>query len=452
MRSMHRSDAVRRTSDAEITRPHNDLPSEPPPLPAWHVHLELQPEELITLHRLGFTGGALAWREGMPEWQPLRVGEVGIRDAHESSPPTTSEDSLPEPIPLTRRSNSRGNAGSVVALDRPRPFRHSTPPIALAVAPMSERARPEPMLPPPPPPPLPAFAARGNLVALARNDERPPLAIVEPWQKADSVRSAISAVREQHPPSVPPLALDARTKPPRARGSRALWWGAAALVALSASNGALVSALLWSLRHDAARPAGSAAARLAGVTRPAPSGSAADAKCPAPSAASASPATTGSNLFGIRGPVSVEQLPLAGEKPSEHSRAQGAAATTPGNASRSGTARRGAAHTASATEAPTARKAEATASRAPNTPGPLDRRALAQAVARAAGAASSCAPGPEKGRVTLTFAPSGNVQSAHLEQPFDGPGVNSCVLRAMGRARVGPFVGETVTVHKTLAW
>jgi hypothetical protein len=26
------------------------------------------------------------------------------------------------------------------------------------------------------------------------------------------------------------------------------------------------------------------------------------------------------------------------------------------------------------------------------------------------------------------------------------------VLRAMGRARVRPFIGEPVTVHKTLSW
>jgi hypothetical protein len=439
MRLMHRSDTVRRTSDAEITRPHNDLPSEPPPLPAWHVHLELQPEELITLHRLGFTGGALAWREGMPEWQPLRVGEAGIRDARESTQPPATEDSLSQPIPLTRRSNSRGNSGSVVALDRPRPFRHSTPPIGLAVAHMSERARPELMLPPPP-----VFEARGNLVELARSNDRAPLAVVEPWAKPDSARSAISAVREQQPPSIPPLALDARSKSPRARGSRALWLGAAALVALSASNGALVSALLWSLRHDAARPAGSAAAaRMASAARPTASGPAADAKCPAPVAASTS-AATASNPFGNGGPVSVEQLPLAGEKT--------ATVASSGSAARGSSSRKGAAQKVTAEEAGATRKAEATASATPNTPGPLDRRALAQAVARAASAASSCAQGPEKGRVALTFAPSGSVQSAQLEEPFDEPGLNSCVLRAMGRARIRPFVGETVTVHKTVSW
>jgi hypothetical protein len=44
------------------------------------------------------------------------------------------------------------------------------------------------------------------------------------------------------------------------------------------------------------------------------------------------------------------------------------------------------------------------------------------------------------------------VQAAQLEQGFDEPGMNSCVLRAMGRARVRPFMGEAVTVHKTLSW
>jgi outer membrane biosynthesis protein TonB len=103
-------------------------------------------------------------------------------------------------------------------------------------------------------------------------------------------------------------------------------------------------------------------------------------------------------------------------------------------------------------EATPARRSEPSANAATATPGPVDRRALGQAVARAAGAASSCAQGPEKGRVALTFSPSGSVQSAQLEQSFGEPGINSCVLRAMGRARVRPFVGEAVTVHKTLRW
>lgn len=399
-------------------------------MPAWHVHLELQPEELITLHRLGFTGGALAWREGMPEWQPIKV-EQGARD---SSPPD-KEDSLPQPIPLTRRSNS--SSGSVTSIDRRRASlfnsgRPSTPPIALAVAHKSERPRPELMLPPPPPidarPPTEL-----TVVNAARADS-------QSWLKPDPSRSPISAVREQQPPSIPPLALEAR---PRTRtvGARALWLGAAALVALSASNGALVSALLWSLRHEAVRPAASAA-RAVLAAPPANSG----AECPAP-AASAS-ASVNRAL-----PVSVEQLPLASaasERASaEHAHARSAAPAQ--SASRSASTRKSAGRAALAEEATPARRAESSAS-PPTTPGAIDRRALAQAVARAASAASSCGDGPEKGRVALTFSPSGSVQSAQLEQPFGEPGINSCVLRAMGRARVRPFTGEAVTVHKTVSW
>src|SRR5262245_62120028 len=74
MRSRQSSDALE-TSDVEITRPDNGPPYEHPTVTRpWHVHLELRPEQLLTLHRLGFTGGALAWREGMDDWQPLSEG------------------------------------------------------------------------------------------------------------------------------------------------------------------------------------------------------------------------------------------------------------------------------------------------------------------------------------------------------------------------------------------
>lgn len=448
MRSSKRSDAVRRTSDAEITRPLNELPAEPPLLPSWHVHLELQPEELITLHRLGFTGSALAWREGMPEWQPLRVGEPGIRDARDSTRPPAKEESLPEPIPLTRRARSSSASGA--SLQRPKPFssgRHSTPPIAMAVAHKSERPRPELMLPPPPPP-IEARAASPEPAPAGR-----ALTLVEPWHKLDQSPSPVSGVREQQPPSIPPLALEARPRTQRRVGSRAMWLGAAALVALSASNGALVSALLWSLRQADARPAASAA-RAASVPPSTPSSAAAGAECPAPSAGPTNLVSLGFGS-GRSGPVSVDELPLAGTgKATERSSsassertARSLLAATGATASRTASGRKNAGRGMSTEEAAQARRAEA-----PATTGPLDRGALAQAVGRAAGAASSCAPSPEKGRVALTFSPAGSVQAARLEQSFGDPGINSCVLRAMGRARVRPFIGEPVTVHKTLRW
>ena len=52
----------------------------------------------------------------------------------------------------------------------------------------------------------------------------------------------------------------------------------------------------------------------------------------------------------------------------------------------------------------------------------------------------------------ITFAPSGNASSVSLIEPFSDNSVNGCVLRALGRAHVPPFVGNPVSVRKGLTW
>ena len=85
------------------------------------------------------------------------------------------------------------------------------------------------------------------------------------------------------------------------------------------------------------------------------------------------------------------------------------------------------------------------------TKGP-DRAAIAKAVSHASGAAKSCDAGPRSGRASITFAPSGNVQSVQLIESFGDSAVNGCVLRALGRAHVPPFAGGLVEVRKGLSW
>jgi len=85
------------------------------------------------------------------------------------------------------------------------------------------------------------------------------------------------------------------------------------------------------------------------------------------------------------------------------------------------------------------------------TKGP-DRAAIAKAVGRAAAAAMACDSGPRQGRAVITFAPSGNVQSVGLVESFGDNAVNGCVLRALGRAHVPPFVGGPIEVRKGLSW
>jgi hypothetical protein len=80
------------------------------------------------------------------------------------------------------------------------------------------------------------------------------------------------------------------------------------------------------------------------------------------------------------------------------------------------------------------------------------RAALSQAIGRAAAAATSCDTGPQDGKVTVTFAPSGAVQSVTMVKGFGDATVNACVLRAFGRARVPAFSGDPVQVRKSVVW
>jgi hypothetical protein len=73
----------------------------------------------------------------------------------------------------------------------------------------------------------------------------------------------------------------------------------------------------------------------------------------------------------------------------------------------------------------------------------------------AAGAASGCKKpdGPTgRGRVSVTFAPSGRVTTAVVNgPPFAGTSVGGCVAAAFRRASVPPFDGSPVTVHKSFS-
>jgi hypothetical protein len=85
-------------------------------------------------------------------------------------------------------------------------------------------------------------------------------------------------------------------------------------------------------------------------------------------------------------------------------------------------------------------------------PAQPSRTEITNAVRRAASGAMSCDSGPQDGTVTVTFAPSGAVQSVSLVKGFGDATLNACVLRAFGRARVPAISGEPVKVRKTVAW
>lgn len=90
-----------RPSDPDLPPPRDPAPSiELPTAACWHVHLELRPEELVALHRLGLTKGGLAWREGMEAWQPLRMSSSGLAGPVEPGAMAAS-DSMDLPVSAT---------------------------------------------------------------------------------------------------------------------------------------------------------------------------------------------------------------------------------------------------------------------------------------------------------------------------------------------------------------
>jgi hypothetical protein len=85
-------------------------------------------------------------------------------------------------------------------------------------------------------------------------------------------------------------------------------------------------------------------------------------------------------------------------------------------------------------------------------PGPVDRAELARALARAGAAARNCGEGPVQVQIVATYAPSGVPSSVHFGGSSPPAAMRSCVLSAVARTRVTPFLGDPVTVSKSLSW
>jgi hypothetical protein len=202
------------------------------------------------------------------------------------------------------------------------------------------------------------------------------------------------------------------------------------LAVLSAVVGSLMSGVLTTgVRAEA--PPGAEATKASG-TRAGEAAAASDVK---------------QNDSGGPAPISIDQLPLAAA----------AAAAAKAQAPAVAKAELPVSHTADV-EAPAARADSATGSAAPveaaesrPSDGP-DLKAISKAVNAAARTASSCGDSPQSGKVAITFSPSGAVRSVQMEAPFAERDVGSCVLRAMGRAKVTAFEGEPVVVKKSVTW
>jgi hypothetical protein len=76
--------------------------------------------------------------------------------------------------------------------------------------------------------------------------------------------------------------------------------------------------------------------------------------------------------------------------------------------------------------------------------------AAKSALNTAATQAGSCAGTSGKGKVQLTFAPSGKVSTAQLtDGPFAGTPAGKCALKHFKAAHIPPFSGTPQTVAKS---
>jgi hypothetical protein len=82
----------------------------------------------------------------------------------------------------------------------------------------------------------------------------------------------------------------------------------------------------------------------------------------------------------------------------------------------------------------------------------FDKGAAKTALASAASAAAACGAGgaPAKGKIQVTFAPTGKVSDAQLvEGPFAGTTAGKCAMRHFRAVKVPAFSGAAVTVAKS---
>jgi hypothetical protein len=465
-------------NDSELTLPlASPAPLKDPTDAYWHVHLELRPEELVALHRLGLTKGAIAWREGMPEWQPLKdtgaaqrgsdvdASDIVIRSDDDSAASdwsdaiTIASDREPSQPLGPALGNAPGASGRLPERARRATLPPTSPLFAAGgrphVAEVSATPRPISTFPSPlprgagsgssfPPPPVPPARDLGGPRTLAGIPMTPVsgfpgssaparLPPAPPLPTFATAEAELGSFSTQPIASFPPTsAVFEPTGFSSSPRRRALWFAAIGLALSSATVGLLMSGVLTtSVRAEA--PPGAETTK-GSVTRAGEARAASNVE---------------QNDSGGPAPISIEQLPLAAAAAAAKAQAPASGSVSDAAGDGAQAARRDFAPESAPPPAAAAEPVEPAESRASGGP---DLKAIAKAVSAAARSASSCGDSPQSGKVALTFSPSGAVRSVQMEAPFAERDVGACVLRAMGRAKVSAFEGDPVVVKKSVTW
>jgi hypothetical protein len=416
-------------------------------------------------------------RNAGPARESKRLSLLDLPPALE--PPTKPAYAVPPPKPEKRTTllpSAAEPVGDVSLASLARAARRSSgPPEPLPArrAPVSTRSpssRPPAELAAAAPP---AFVAPAPVVA-PHAPEIAPLATPEPVAVSRAVSSP-PALQSVAPPVMPtepspppnfasslPPPVQMPSEPPRPRAERrgGAWLRTFGVIVLSASVGAFVSSTMWGVKSellearlrdttsDDGRAAFAASTATCAPVATAPV-EPKTAVVPAAALAATVPASEAPRIAfdalplqsGKRREVVPETISLDAPVSEPVSRAAPDAPRASRRAARE-TSSRSNRERRSASPPP----APAALPVAPS------RAAVSQAVGRAASAAASCDTSPNDGKVAVTFAPSGAVQSVSLVKGFGDASVNGCVLRAFGRARVPAFSGEPVVVRKSVAW
>ena len=414
----------------------------------WVVQLELEPEQIVPLYRLGLARGAVVWRDGMEEWRPLlimrelrqllteRTRRARLRLTSLTSLDARSAAAMDEPVlPLTATKKKSDPP--------PPPSSRSPLPVArVETPPLEARLVLAPKTTPTTRPP----AGDKDLALLMELSQRPA--------RPHSVRfSEVVQVREAQAPLAPPvsavspstpLALAAHVHPAQlapaqpTNGADAVRRFSPApqkagasptLVAMTAVAAVLLTTLFfWFGPVRAARSAADQAEKVVMMLAPSSGGRAArprTAPVETPTPSEAAPPQQLANTIPV---MSLSELDSDSSSRSGAGRGRGARGGADDDARPSSPAR-----------------ASGGASRGP------DRGAIASALASAAARASACGQDAKgSARAVVTFGNSGAVRSVSFESQLPA-GVNrSCVYNAISRTRIRPFEGDAITVRKTV--
>jgi hypothetical protein len=402
----------------------------------WLVQLELEPEQIVPLYRLGLARGAVVWRDGMEEWRPLLI----MRELRQL---------------LTERTRrARLRLSSLTSMEPRAPAASKEPAAPVA----TNKSKSEPPPPPSSRTPLPVTRAekvplepRLVLAPKTGPSERPraidnDLALLAELSQRParprSVRFGDVRVTEAPSRSATPLALTAPIQaasparhdtvvPPRVITVPQKSGASATLVAMTAVGAVLLTALFfWFGPVRTARSAAEQAEKV--VMMLVPNSDKAQARPRAgASEAPAAPVEAAPPQQQLASTIPVMSLAdLESNSRSEDGRSPGR-----------GRGARGSDDDAK----PSSARASGGASRGP------DRKAIASALAGAAARAAGCAgDGSGTARAVVTFGSSGAVRSVSFESQLPA-GVNrSCVYNALARTRIRPFEGAEITVRKTI--